>query len=272
MANGNIGYRVQPGVGDVAGGNEGTPPSLSPANIKVLNLRIPKREAAGSMAPRALLQSPGSAGAPALNIIEALTHLLAPPPTPAPPVPQVPPMPETPAPQMAPPPQAPPTPSAPQVPPLPQPTAPPALPTINRPPPNQLPRHTLDDQPSPELNPPPPPQEPAAPAPMPLPVITPSPFPQPSGTPSVTGDVRPPSVPVQSPTPNIIPGDQGVPTPHEPEIGDSWESMFGTPDPATALPVSPFPSYKADLFGDNGPRPLFDEQSLPHWLDFGMFR
>lgn len=65
-----IGYSFSPNVqdinvrgGGVGGGRTG---GASPAsNIEVRSLRLPKREAAQSVAPQSLLTSPGGAGAPA---------------------------------------------------------------------------------------------------------------------------------------------------------------------------------------------------------------
>lgn len=47
-------------------GSERAPGTSSPASaVKVLSMRLPKREAPHALAPQALLQSPGAAGAPA---------------------------------------------------------------------------------------------------------------------------------------------------------------------------------------------------------------
>lgn len=73
-----IGYRFQPGIGDVQGGNEATPRAGSPSNVRVLNLRIPKKPIAGAIAPQALLESPGGAGAPP-GFLDDLLHIFQPP-------------------------------------------------------------------------------------------------------------------------------------------------------------------------------------------------
>jgi hypothetical protein len=87
MPNDSLGYRWQPGVGDVANGNEATPRSGSPSNVRVLNLRIPKKPIAGAIAPQALLESPGQAGAPP-GFLDDLLHIFQPPAQPmAPPLP-----------------------------------------------------------------------------------------------------------------------------------------------------------------------------------------
>lgn len=77
MANG-YGFSFQPGSNDIAMGGSGASRQASPAsNIEIRSLRLPKVEAPRSVAPMSLLQSPGSAGAPAgfdprfLNLLSA---------------------------------------------------------------------------------------------------------------------------------------------------------------------------------------------------------
>src|SRR3990167_916792 len=72
---GDIGYRFQPGRGDLAIG-QATPKPLAGSNIKTLNLRLPKRAMVGSIAPRSLLESPGSAGAGAPSLLNSIAAAL----------------------------------------------------------------------------------------------------------------------------------------------------------------------------------------------------
>jgi hypothetical protein len=61
-----IGYSFAPGSDDIPmqGGMSGGSASAPASAVKVLSMRVPKKAASAAIAPQALLQSPGSAGAP----------------------------------------------------------------------------------------------------------------------------------------------------------------------------------------------------------------
>jgi hypothetical protein len=81
--NGEIGFSFAPGSNDLPmQGGMGRASVSAPASaVKVLSMRLPKRENPHALAPQALLQSPGSAGAPHgfdPNILSLLMRALAP--------------------------------------------------------------------------------------------------------------------------------------------------------------------------------------------------
>lgn len=74
-----IGFSFQPGAGDIAMGGQPTPKPTGPsAAIEFRNLRIPNRQIPGSLAPNALLQSPGGGGVPDVELIKQLMQAFAP--------------------------------------------------------------------------------------------------------------------------------------------------------------------------------------------------
>jgi hypothetical protein len=81
-----IGYSFQPGSSDIPmqGGASGGAASAPASAVKVLSMRVPKRAASSAIAPQALLQSPGSAGAPGgfdPMLLQLLMKAFAPPQT-----------------------------------------------------------------------------------------------------------------------------------------------------------------------------------------------
>lgn len=251
----NIGYRFQPGVGDVAAGGEATPRPQNPANIRVLNLRLPHRQAPNSIAPQALLEGGGSAAAPGLGVLELLTQLapqLLAPPAAAPSVPPQAPAapPQTRQPMAGPPPVAVDNgmggggvrgPAAPVVQPSPEPSVRgPAAPVVQPPPPENI---GMDDALWGNL-------PPLAPPPVP----SPSPFFQaaPYRGPSIQGDYVP-----QNPTPLPIPH---ITISNNPDQFRGASPMFDPPP----LPVQRWPF---DKLGPND----FGEPDRPFPFETGDF-